>query len=192
MNKSDSIVKISAALVRAQKKIGSAVKGSANPFFKSRYADLGAVMEACKEALNEEGVAVLQPLGFDEKGDYVETILLHESGEFLSEKTRMLPAKNMQELGSASTYARRFGLQSMGFIPAEDDDGNAASGRTTAPQKAPEAPKQAPKATPSVAAASPATPVNLVASTPVAKPSSFKAPAAPKAEAAPAKGNLDW
>lgn len=64
---------------------------------------------------------------------------------------------------------------------------------STAQQKAPEAPKQAPKATPSVAAASPATPaVNLVASTPVAKPSSFKAPAAPKAEAAPAKGNLDW
>lgn len=129
MKTSESIKTLSAALNRAQKKIGAAVKGSNNPFFKSRYADLGAVMEACKEHLNSEGIAVLQPVLSDETGDYVETVLLHESGEFISSRMRLLPSKNMQELGSNTSYARRYGLQSLVFIPAEDDDGEAAVGR---------------------------------------------------------------
>jgi hypothetical protein len=130
MKTSESIKNLSAALNRAQKKIGAAVKGSANPFFKSRYADLGAVMEACKDQLNSEGITVLQPVYSDETGDYVETILLHESGEFMSSRMRLLASKNMQELGSNTSYARRYGLQSMVFIPAEDDDGEASMGRS--------------------------------------------------------------
>ena len=129
MRTSDSIKNLSAALNRAQKKIGAAVKGSANPFFKSRYADLGAVMEACKEHLNSEGISVLQPVLSDETGDYVETVLLHESGEYIASKMRLLASKNMQELGSNTSYARRYGLQSLVFIPAEDDDGETAMGR---------------------------------------------------------------
>lgn len=130
MKTSESIKNLSAALNRAQKKIGAAVKGSANPFFKSRYADLGAVMEACKDQLNSEGITVLQPVHSDETGDYVETILLHDSGEFMSSRMRLLASKNMQELGSNTSYARRYGLQSMVFIPAEDDDGEASMGRS--------------------------------------------------------------
>lgn len=129
MRTSESIKTLAAALNKAQKKIGAAVKGSANPFFKSRYADLGAVMEACKEHLNSEGISVLQPVLSDESGDYVETVLLHESGEYISSRMRLLPSKNMQELGSNTSYARRYGLQSLVFIPAEDDDGEAAVGR---------------------------------------------------------------
>ena len=75
MNSSASISSIAAALNKAQKKIGAAIKGSANPFFKSKYASLSAVMEACKEQLNSEGITVLQPVLSDETGDYVETIL---------------------------------------------------------------------------------------------------------------------
>lgn len=137
MKTSESIDKIAPALLRAQKKIGAAIKGSANPFFKSRYADLGAVMEACKEQLNSEGIAVVQPIHSDETGDYVETILVHESGQILTSRMRLLPSKNMQELGSATSYARRYSLQSMVFVPQEDDDGNHSTFGKGSPDKAP-------------------------------------------------------
>ena len=131
MNKSESITKLAEALVAAQKKIGAATKEKTNPFFHSTYADLGAVMEACKDALNENGIVVLQPVGTDEQGVYVETVLLHESGEFISDKMRIaVKAPNdPQAQGSAITYARRYALQSMVFIPAEDDDAERAMDR---------------------------------------------------------------
>lgn len=122
---SPTIEKISAAYLMAQKEIGAAVKGSVNPFFHSKYADLGAVMEACKDALNKFGISVLQPV----VGDVVETILLHESGEWLSSTTKIVVKmeNDPQAQGSAISYARRYGLQSMVFIPAEDDDAEAAT-----------------------------------------------------------------
>jgi|SRR5579871_671098 len=131
MNKSDSIKTIAVALLAAQKNMGAAKKGAVNPYFKSNYADLGAVMEACKDALNEQGIMVLQPVGSDENGVYVETVLLHESGEFISDRMRISVAaqNDPQKQGSAITYARRYSLQSMVFIPAEDDDANKASGK---------------------------------------------------------------
>ena len=125
MKTSESILKIAPALLKAQKKIGSAVKDSVNPFFKSKYADLGSVMEACKDALNENGITVLQPVG----EGILETVLLHESGEYISESMRIVSKSdnNPQEQGSAITYARRYSLQSLVFIPAADDDGNSSS-----------------------------------------------------------------
>lgn len=130
MKTSESIKSLSAALLKAQRNIGAATKGSANPFFKSRYADLGSVMEACKEALNNEGITVLQPVQSDVSGDYVETILLHESGEFMSSSMKLVLSKqDMQAYGSAVSYARRYSLQSLVFIPAEDDDGEKAVAR---------------------------------------------------------------
>lgn len=85
-------------------------------------------MEACKEALNENGISVLQPV----VNDVVETILLHESGEWISSTTKIIAKteNDPQAQGSAITYARRYGLQSMVFIPAEDDDGEGAMSRT--------------------------------------------------------------
>ena len=125
---SPTFAKLAAALLIAQKSIGAAKKDAVNPFFKSKYADLGAVMEACKEELNKAGITILQPVN----GDFVDTVLLHESGEFLSSSTRIICAKpnDPQAQGSAITYARRYGLQSMVFIPAEDDDGEKAMMRT--------------------------------------------------------------
>lgn len=124
MKKSESIVHISTALLEAQKTMGAAKKGATNPFFHSKYADLGSVMEACKEALNTNGITVLQPLGFTENGVFVETVLLHISGEWLSSelKLEVKEQHNPQAQGSAISYARRYGLQSMLFIPSEDDD----------------------------------------------------------------------
>lgn len=132
MNKSDSIIKVTTAYLKAQKEIGAAVKDSSNPFFKSKYADLGSVMEACKKALNDNGISVLQPIN----GDEVETILVHESGEWFSSSTKIVckASNDPQAYGSAITYARRYGLQSMVFIPAEDDDGNKANGNVAKPQ----------------------------------------------------------
>lgn len=129
MKTSESIANIAPALLKAQKEIGGAKKGATNPFFKSKYADLGSVMEACKDALNDNDITVLQPVGTDENGVYVETYLLHSSGEFMTAKMRIASKtdNNPQDQGSAITYARRYSLQSMMFIPAEDDDGEKAT-----------------------------------------------------------------
>lgn len=135
MNMSVSITKIAPALLKAQKEIGAATKGSTNPFFKSTYADLGSVMEACKKQLNDNGIVVLQPVVSDADGVYVQTTLLHESGEWISDGLKIAPKSetNPQDQGSAISYARRYGLQSMVFIPAEDDDAEKAKKVATKP-----------------------------------------------------------
>lgn len=131
MNHSDSITKISAALVKAWANIGSATKDASNPFFKSKYATLGAVMEVVKQPLLDQGIIVLQPVVGDQNGDYVETVLMHESGEWISGKMKLVCAKpnDPQAMGSAVTYNRRYSLQSFAFVPSEDDDAEKAMGR---------------------------------------------------------------
>jgi hypothetical protein len=135
MNKSESILKISVALLKAQKKIQSVTKDASNPYFKSKYADLASVINACKDELNSEGITVLQPV--DEM--YVETCLLHESGEYMSALTPIVckSQNNPQDLGSAITYARRYGLQSFILLPAVDDDGEKATDHNVSQPNAP-------------------------------------------------------
>lgn len=120
---------IAAAFVKAQAEMGNATKDSNNPFFKSKYADLNAVREACLPALNKHGISVLQPIVQVEGKNFVKTILLHESGETIESFTEILFAKqnDPQAQGSGITYARRYGLQSLVNIGAEDDDGNKAA-----------------------------------------------------------------
>lgn len=128
MKTSPSITTIAAVLPKAQAEIKGAVKDATNPHFKSRYADLTSVIEACKAALNKHGITFLQPVRSGETGVVVETVLLHTSGEWISDELELPVSKNdAQGVGSAITYGRRYGLQSMVGIPAEDDDGNAAS-----------------------------------------------------------------
>tara|TARA_R100001443_G_scaffold68852_1_gene77517 strand:+ start:1900 stop:2505 length:606 start_codon:yes stop_codon:yes gene_type:complete len=115
------------SLIKAQSEMGKAIKGSLNPHFKSRYADLEAVVNATMAAFHANGFAVLQPNDQDAGGHYVETRLLHTSGaEFCSRVYLVLGKNDMQGLGSAITYARRYGLLGMAGIAPEDDDGNAA------------------------------------------------------------------
>ena len=120
---------IALALASAQTNLGKALKQANNPHFRSKYADLGSVMDACLPALNEAGIALIQPTGEDEHGRFVETTLIHgESGETLSCRVPLIVGKNdMQGYGSAVTYARRYGLMAMAGIAPEDDDGNAAA-----------------------------------------------------------------
>ncbi len=128
MNKSESIKNIAGALLVAQKNMGDATKGSKNPFFKSSYADLNSIREVAIPALNAQGISVLQPT--DALTGVVETLLLHVSGEWISGTTKVVNTKgDAQGEGSGTSYARRYGLQSLLNIGAVDDDGEAAVGR---------------------------------------------------------------
>ena len=119
---------IAKALIEAQKEMGNAKKDSTNPFFKSKYADLNSVREACIPALNAHGIAVLQPTVHIDGKNFVKTLLLHESGETIEGMTEIIYNKqnDAQAQGSGISYARRYGLQSLINIGAEDDDGNKA------------------------------------------------------------------
>jgi hypothetical protein len=124
------------ALVAAQKAMGPALKNASNPHLRSKYADLGSVIDACFDALHANGFAVMQPGGADEFGQYVETVFAHESGaDFRSRCYLVIGKQDMQGVGSAWTYARRYGLMAMAGIAPEDDDGE---GTKRQPTKQPE------------------------------------------------------
>jgi hypothetical protein len=120
---------IATALVKAQSEMSNPKKGNTNPFFKSKYADLNAVREAVMPILNENGITVLQPLVHIDGKNFVKTVLLHSSGEYLESFTEIVYSKSndAQAQGSGITYARRYGLQSFVCVGAADDDGNKAS-----------------------------------------------------------------
>lgn len=135
MNRSESIKELALALHKAHTKIGAVAKTASNPFFKSKYADLASVVEAVKPALQSEGIVIIQGLQDAEGGVAIETMLLHVSGEWISSTLRLPASKeDAQGYGSACTYGRRYGLQAICGLPAEDDDGNAAT--ASAPVKA--------------------------------------------------------
>lgn len=143
---------IAAALVRAQKEFGPALKTSTNPHFRNKYAALDACIEAVIDGLNNNGIMLMQQTHLCEDGVIVETTFIHESGEMLSGGKLHVPAakQDPQGFGSALTYAKRYSLQSACGIAPEDDDGNHATAavqqRKAAPVKQPEPPKQAPAA----------------------------------------------
>ena len=126
---------IAAAFVKAKRAFGPALKDKTNPAFKSRYADLGACLDAVDEALLANGIALIQETFDDATGVTVETVFLHESGEVLRGGKFHVPASKQdpQGYGSALTYARRYSLQAACGIAPEDDDGNAASKPTARP-----------------------------------------------------------
>jgi hypothetical protein len=129
--------KVAAALVKAQKEFGPALKTSTNPHFKSRYADLAACIEAVLDALNNHGIALVQQSHECADGVIVETLFIHESGETISGgKLHFLAPKNdPQGFMSCLTYARRGSLMAACGIAPEDDDGNRASAASkTAPK----------------------------------------------------------
>lgn len=116
------------ALVKAQMEMGNAKKESVNPFYKKMYADLNSVREVTIPTLNAHGISVLQPTTVIDGISYVETILLHESGEFISSLSPIITDKpnDAQRHGSGLSYARRYALQSICNVGAEDDDAEKA------------------------------------------------------------------
>jgi hypothetical protein len=130
MNKSESIAALAAALSKAQGQMGGAKKEVSNTFFKSKYADLASVWEAARLPLTNNGLAVIQLPGRDAQGHFVETVLTHSSGEWVSGIFYVTPLKDdPQGIMSATTYARRGALASILGIAPEDDDGEGAMGR---------------------------------------------------------------
>ena len=130
MNKSESIAGLAAALAKAQGQMKGAVKDSANPFFKSKYADLASVVEAIRIAFASNGLSYIQTVEPSDKDEVrVETTLLHSSGEWIACGVLSLPVSksDAQGYGSALTYARRYSLSAATGVAPEDDDGNAAS-----------------------------------------------------------------
>lgn len=155
-----SLGELAAALAAAQGEIQGAPKTSVNPHFKSRYSDLSEVWAACRDALSKYKIAVVQAPQFDSEGAWLETHLIHVSGQAVSGRFPLRPTKpDMQGFGSAISYAKRYSLASMvGVVSEEDDDGNAASQKHTTPPPPSQPPskgavvKAAPKTTPNAAA----------------------------------------
>lgn len=121
--------KIYGQLLRAQQAFGRAIKDANNPHFKSSYADLGSVWDACAAHLHNQGLFVSHQVRHVDSGRYeCVTKVYNEAGEFL-ESAFPLAAQQPgpQPMGSALTYARRYGLSALlGIIADDDDDGNAA------------------------------------------------------------------
>ena len=129
MEMSSEIKDLAKALSKAQAVVEGAAKDSANPHFKSSYADLASVWSACREALTKNGLSVAQfPGEMVENRMTMTTMLMHSSGQWVRD-TLSIPLSKVdaQGYGSATTYARRYALAAVVGVCPEDDDGNAAS-----------------------------------------------------------------
>lgn len=125
---SPSLGKIAEALSKAQASMKPAVFNRTNPHYKSKYADLTSVFDACRKPLGDNSIAVVQTTVPSSDGVTLKTMLIHSSGEWVSSELYLKP-KDMspQSVGSALTYARRYGISSLvGISSDEDDDSNAA------------------------------------------------------------------
>ena len=137
MEMSGTVAKLAEALSKAQGNMKHAIRDANNPFLRSKYADLAAVVDASRPALAENGLSVVQFT----QGNILHTMLLHSSGEWIRGHIELKPMRQVkdsgwveshdpQSYGSCITYARRYALAAITGVATEDDDGNAATGRT--------------------------------------------------------------
>lgn len=140
MNKSDSIAALSKALAKAQGEVENASKSSTNPHFKSKYADLAEVINTVRPVFCANGLSFVQMPSFESGIASVETLLTHESGEWISNvASAPVTKQDAQGVGSAITYLRRYSLAAFAGIAQEDDDANASVGnQKKSQQKQPE------------------------------------------------------
>jgi len=134
MNKSDSITKLAAALVKFNGEISKVSKDASNPFFKNKYATLDSIIDEARPVLTKNGLSILQLPAGDGEHAIMKTLLLHESGEWIeSEPLIIKPVKNdPQAYGSCITYLRRYSLTSfLSLNTGDDDDANSSSGKGT-------------------------------------------------------------
>lgn len=134
--KSDDTVELIKALVAFHSDMKEVEKSSENPFYNSSYADLSQILEVVRPILSSHGLMVAQFIidGVDKKSVAVKTLLMHESGQFFESDTMSItpPKSDAQQVGSVTTYLRRYGLQSILMVSfkAEDDDGNSVISQT--------------------------------------------------------------
>lgn len=145
MNQSESIKELAEALRTVQMNLKGAIKDSINPFFKSNYADLESVWEACRAPLADNGLCVIQTNGGTAEFPSVITTLAHVSGEWIRGELALSPLKKgPQDIGSCITYGRRYGLAAIVGIIQVDDDGEGATDRKKQPPKTPQKEPEAP------------------------------------------------
>ena len=116
------------ALAKLQDSINTVIKKEDNPYFKSKYADLNSIFEEIKGKIRDNGFILIQTV----QHDHLHTDLIHieTEGKLESDMDLLTVSPDMQKLGSAVTYARRYSLLPLLNIETEDDDGNLASGKT--------------------------------------------------------------
>jgi len=125
MEKSESIASLSKALVKAQSEFDAVKMNATNPFYHSKYADLGSVIQTCKPVLKANGLAVSQLVNGNTNQVGITTMLIHESGEYLSSEVVVpIQGQNIaQEAGKVVSYLRRYALASvLGLYSDEDTD----------------------------------------------------------------------
>ena len=134
MKTSEMINELATALNKAQSKMSGAKKGATNPFFKSAYSDLSMVMEAISQPFADNGLCFVQAAEMHDLKVAVTTRIMHVSGQYIESVTELPPTKNdAQGVGSAISYAKRYGLQALAGVPSVDDDGqDAVKHQTTA------------------------------------------------------------
>ncbi|HXU24387.1 MAG TPA: ERF family protein [Tepidiformaceae bacterium] len=130
VRRSESIAKLATAVTKAVAELKNPSKDSINPYYNSKYADLATVRDAVLPVLARHDLAVLQlPCELDSAAALT-TLLTHTSGEWVETTIKLRPVRNdPQGVGSALTYARRYALQSIAGVAAEDDDDGNAAGR---------------------------------------------------------------
>lgn len=125
MNLDHSNAALFAALALAQSEVENATKGSTNPHFKSKYADLAEVLNTVRPVYSRHGIAIVQSTGFDGVMVSVTTALVHKEGGYVTSVASCTPAKtDGQGVGAATTYLRRYSLAAATGVAQEDLDGN--------------------------------------------------------------------
>lgn len=167
MHKSEAIDKLAAALSKFQSAVSPIPKSGKNPHFGNTFSTLEDIDSATREGLAQNGLSVSQLVSRVETIPILVTILMHSSGQWISGEQILNPTKNdPQAMGSAISYAKRYGkLAILGLSSDEDDDGNKASGRTTTQPAA----RPAEAAAPVTLKAAPKQPVTV----PISDPGEF-------------------
>jgi len=130
MQKSDTLKELATSLAKAQSELENATKSTANAFFKSKYADLAECLNTVRPVFSKHGLSISQFPTYENGIAHVETILLHSSGEWLSNVSSAPVGKqDAQGVGSATTYLRRYALAAIAGITQEDDDANHSVGK---------------------------------------------------------------
>ena len=128
MNLEKATPELFTALAKAQSEVENAVKGSTNPHFKSKYADLAEVLNTVRPVFAANGLSIIQIPSFDGAMASVTTCLAHSKGGMITGVSSCVPAKtDAQGIGAATTYLRRYSLASVCGVAQEDDDGQSAA-----------------------------------------------------------------
>lgn len=140
MKQSETTAVLDAALALAQAELSNVLKDTANPFFKSRYADLAAILDEVRPVFAKHGISIVQSPSYDVGGYAHVTTRLACKGEWVMATSSCKVVKDdPQGVGSATTYLRRYSLAAFAGVAQTDDDGNAASGKDGKADKAPKA-----------------------------------------------------